>query len=141
MDGRPNKSIMPIGLRGVGKTVLLNRFHAMAQELDLSGAILEASETGDFKKLIAARLRHALELAGELDADADRVHAAWLVADAKAKALLAPSQAEHAEITSTLETLVGRTAPFTPADIPSGDFAQPPVLNPARLESLVAVCV
>ena len=29
-SGRPGKSLMPIGLRGVGKTVLLNRFGAVS---------------------------------------------------------------------------------------------------------------
>ncbi len=57
IGGRPGKSIMPIGLRGVGKTVLLNRFHAMAQERQLAGALIEASDSGDFKHLLTARLR------------------------------------------------------------------------------------
>jgi hypothetical protein len=51
---------MPIGLRGVGKTVLLNRFHAMAQERGLTGSVLEASDTGNFTMLLAARLRAIL---------------------------------------------------------------------------------
>jgi hypothetical protein len=60
IDGRPGKSIMPIGLRGVGKTVLLNRFHAMAQEHGLAGALIEASDGGGFKSLLVARLRSIL---------------------------------------------------------------------------------
>jgi AAA ATPase domain len=60
VDGRPGKSIMPIGLRGVGKTVLLNRFHAMAQEQRLAAAMIEASDSGDFRKVLAARLRSIL---------------------------------------------------------------------------------
>ena len=59
-SGRPGKSIMPIGLRGVGKTVLLNRFHEMAQEQELVAAFIEAPETGDFKSILAARLRTIL---------------------------------------------------------------------------------
>jgi hypothetical protein len=51
---------MPIGLRGVGKTVLLNRFDQMAQEEDFVGAFMEAPETGDFEHLLAARLRAIL---------------------------------------------------------------------------------
>jgi hypothetical protein len=58
--GRPGKSIMPIGLRGVGKTVLLNRFDQMAQEEGLATAFIEAPETGDFEHLLAARLRSIL---------------------------------------------------------------------------------
>lgn len=57
---RPGKSIMPIGLRGVGKTVLLNRFDQMAQEEGLVTAFIEAPETGDFEHLLAARLRSIL---------------------------------------------------------------------------------
>ena len=60
ISGRPGKSIMPIGLRGVGKTVLLHRFDHMAQEEGLVGAFIEAPETGDFEHLLAARLRSIL---------------------------------------------------------------------------------
>jgi len=60
VSGRPGKSLMPIGLRGVGKTVLLNRFDQMAQEENLVGAFIEAPETGDFEHLLAARLRSIL---------------------------------------------------------------------------------
>ncbi len=56
---------MPIGLRGVGKTVLLNRFDQMAHDEGLVGAFIEAPETGDFEHLLAARLRSILL---ELDA-------------------------------------------------------------------------
>ena len=52
--------MMPVGLRGVGKTVLLNRFHAMARERGLAGALIEASESGNFKLVLAARLRSIL---------------------------------------------------------------------------------
>jgi AAA ATPase-like protein len=58
--GRPGKSIMPIGLRGVGKTVLLNRFDQMAKDEGLVSAFIEAPETGDFEHLLAARLRSIL---------------------------------------------------------------------------------
>jgi AAA ATPase-like protein len=58
--GRPGKSIMPIGLRGAGKTVLLNRFDQMAQEEGLATAFIEAPESGDFEHLLAARLRPIL---------------------------------------------------------------------------------
>ncbi len=58
--GRPGKSLMPIGLRGVGKTVLLNRFDQMAQEEGLARAFIEAPETGEFEHLLAARLRSIL---------------------------------------------------------------------------------
>lgn len=58
--GRPGKSVMPIGLRGVGKTVLLNRFHEIARERGLKVCFIEAPESGDFKRLLAMRLRSVL---------------------------------------------------------------------------------
>ncbi len=58
--GRSGKSIMPIGLRGVGKTVLLNRFDQLAKEEGLVTAFIEAPETRNFEHLLAARLRSIL---------------------------------------------------------------------------------
>jgi hypothetical protein len=51
---------MPIGLRGVGKTVLLNRFLEIAQERQMRHGFIEAPETGDFRRLLASRLRSIL---------------------------------------------------------------------------------
>lgn len=39
-SGRPGKSLMPIGLRGVGKTVLLNRFGDIAREAGMKSAFI-----------------------------------------------------------------------------------------------------
>jgi len=55
--GRPGKSVMPIGLRGVGKTVLLNRFSEVAEAEGLAVGFIEAPESGNFKSLLALRLR------------------------------------------------------------------------------------
>ena len=60
LGGRPGKSVMPIGLRGVGKTVLLNRFAEIATHEGLKVAFIEAPETGDFRTLLAVRLRKIL---------------------------------------------------------------------------------
>ncbi len=60
VSGRPGKSLMPIGLRGVGKTVLLNRFVEMSEDEELVSGFIEAPETGDFKQLLGARLRSIL---------------------------------------------------------------------------------
>jgi AAA ATPase domain len=57
---RPGKSLMPIGLRGVGKTVLLNRFEAIARDQGLRVGFIEAPESGDFRRLLATRLRAIL---------------------------------------------------------------------------------
>jgi hypothetical protein len=58
--GRPGKSVMPIGLRGVGKTVLLNEFQETAEHQGMLVGFMEAPETGDFRKLLAVRLRAML---------------------------------------------------------------------------------
>jgi AAA ATPase domain len=58
--GRPGKSVMPVGLRGVGKTVLLNRFSEMAEGERFATAFIEATESGDFPTLLAVRLRKIL---------------------------------------------------------------------------------
>ncbi len=51
---------MPIGLRGVGKTVLLNRFKEIAEAERFSCAYIEAPENQDFRLLLATHLRKAL---------------------------------------------------------------------------------
>lgn len=58
--GKPGKSLMPRGLRGVGKTVLLNRFMAVAEQERVVVSFLEAPESQDFRVLLAGRLRRVL---------------------------------------------------------------------------------
>ena len=58
--GRPGKSLMPTGLRGVGKTVLLNRFAEIAAAEGWSQAFIEVPENRDFRTLVATHLRKSL---------------------------------------------------------------------------------
>lgn len=51
---------MPVGLRGVGKTVLLNRFSEMAERNGFTFAFIEATEAGSFPTILAVRLRKIL---------------------------------------------------------------------------------
>ncbi len=51
---------MPVGLRGVGKTVLLNRFSEIAEAEGLRFGYIEATDDGGFVRLLAARLRSIL---------------------------------------------------------------------------------
>ncbi len=60
LRGKPGKSCMVTGLRGVGKTVLLNRFCGIASEAGVKTVFLEAPETGDFRTHLAVRLRRVL---------------------------------------------------------------------------------
>ncbi len=59
-DGRPGKSVMPVGLRGVGKTVLLNRFAEIADNEGFHVGFIESPERGDFVGLLVNRLRRIL---------------------------------------------------------------------------------
>ncbi|MBU1228178.1 MAG: ATP-binding protein [Actinobacteria bacterium] len=57
---RPGKSLLLTGLRGVGKTVLLNRFAEIAADEGLKVGFIEAPETGDFRTQLAVRTRKIL---------------------------------------------------------------------------------
>lgn len=60
MQGRPGQSLMPIGLRGVGKTVLLNRFIEEARALGAHAVLIEAPEDGNLRQLLAREARRVL---------------------------------------------------------------------------------
>ena len=60
LTGRSGKSCMLVGLRGVGKTVLLNRFAEIAEAEGVKVGFIEAPENGDFRTLLAVRLRRIL---------------------------------------------------------------------------------
>ena len=60
LAGKPGKSVIPIGLRGVGKTVLLNRFAQIAEHEGFEVAFIEAPETGEFQSQLVNRLRKVL---------------------------------------------------------------------------------
>jgi hypothetical protein len=60
LDGRPTKGMMLLGLRGVGKTVLLNRLHGLAEKKGFRTAKIEAPEGGALPQLLAPELRQVL---------------------------------------------------------------------------------
>ncbi len=55
--GRADRGQLLLGLRGVGKTVLLNHIHEMAARHDYHTTILEASEESRLAEQLAPRLR------------------------------------------------------------------------------------
>lgn len=59
-DGRPAKSVILIGLRGVGKTVLLDRIRLDATAVGIHTIRLEAPENRSLPALLAPQLRQAL---------------------------------------------------------------------------------
>lgn len=59
-QGRPAKSFLLIGLRGVGKTVLLNRIQQIAEELGYKTLLKEAHEEKPLPELLLPPLRQIL---------------------------------------------------------------------------------
>lgn len=58
--GRPSKSLIVVGLRGVGKTVLLVRFQALATAQGYQSALIEAHEGKRLPELLIPALRKVL---------------------------------------------------------------------------------
>lgn len=58
--GRPAKSVLMIGLRGVGKTVLLDRMRDAAEATGIHTLRIEAPEGRSFPAILAPQLRQAL---------------------------------------------------------------------------------
>src|SRR5712691_4831433 len=58
--GRPAKSILMVGLRGVGKTVLLDRLREDAEASGIHTIRIEAPESRSLPALLAPQLRQAL---------------------------------------------------------------------------------
>ena len=58
--GRPAKSVIMVGLRGVGKTVLLNRMRTDAESAGIHTLLVEAPETRSLPAILAPELRLAL---------------------------------------------------------------------------------
>ena len=58
--GLPARSVLLLGLRGVGKTVLLNRVQERAQEAGLATVMIEATDRSALPALLAAELHRVL---------------------------------------------------------------------------------
>ena len=60
MQGRSSKSQMLLGLRGVGKTVLLNRIAEIAEKQNYHPVMLEAPEDRPLAEMLVPPLRQML---------------------------------------------------------------------------------
>ncbi|MDA8071658.1 MAG: ATP-binding protein [Actinomycetota bacterium] len=101
--GRPEKSLLMTGLRGVGKTVLLGTLDGIAEEAGFRTASAEITHETDFSTLMARLTRRALlslSPAGRLQARARRAAAVL-----KAFTLRLP---DGVEIGIDVEAAVGR---------------------------------
>jgi AAA ATPase domain len=86
-QGRPAKSFMLIGLRGVGKTVLLNRISQMADEYRFKTALVEAHEDKRLAELLLQPLRQLLLALDGIDAVNDKVKRGLRVLKSFAKSI------------------------------------------------------
>ncbi|MGQ0598813.1 AAA family ATPase [Aquabacterium sp.] len=66
--GRPAKSAMLVGLRGVGKTVLLDRVRVDAEESGIHSIRIEAPEGRSLPAILAPQLRQALLRLSQMEA-------------------------------------------------------------------------
>lgn len=71
--GRHAKSFIAVGLRGVGKTVLLNRIARQANELGYRTCMIEAHEQKGLPELIVPHLRRMLLELDRMGALAEQV--------------------------------------------------------------------
>jgi len=85
--GRPAKSILMIGLRGVGKTVLLDRIREDAEATGIQTLRIEAPENKSLPAIIAPQLRQALLRLSRSDKAKDYAHRALRGLAGFAKAL------------------------------------------------------
>ena len=60
LAGRPAKGLMLLGLRGVGKTVLLNRLRALADDKGFRTVRIEAPEGSSLPELLTPELRRTI---------------------------------------------------------------------------------
>ncbi len=58
--GRHEKSLVVVGLRGVGKTVVLNRIRNIAEEIDVKCVQIEATEDRNLLELLIPRIQQTL---------------------------------------------------------------------------------
>lgn len=101
--GRSEKSLLITGLRGVGKTVLLNTFQAIAEEAGFRTAKSEITHDSEFRPLVARLARRALLSVSPASRMRERARRAAAVF--KAFTLRTP---EGFEIGVDVEALIGR---------------------------------
>jgi len=77
--GRPEKSMIITGLRGVGKTVLLNTFGSIAEEARFATAFTEITHGTEFRPLMARLIRRVLLTLSPVDRMKERARRAAAV--------------------------------------------------------------
>jgi hypothetical protein len=86
-QGRNAKSFMMVGLRGVGKTVLLNKFLQMAEERRLRAHLIEVPEGKALAELLVPPLRRILMELDRMGAASDKVRLATRIVGSLMKSI------------------------------------------------------
>lgn len=71
--GKSAKSLLLTGLRGVGKTVLLNEIHQIAKKLEYQSVLIEAHEGKSLPALLAPQLRALLHTLDRLEGAKEKI--------------------------------------------------------------------
>lgn len=86
-NGRPTKSVLMVGLRGVGKTVLLDRMRDDAEQAGVQTLRIEAPENRSLPAMLAPQLRQSLLVLSRNEAAKDLAQRALRALAGFAKAL------------------------------------------------------
>ncbi len=119
--GNPSKSMVMVGLRGVGKTVLLDRIRQNAENAGICTVRVEAPERRSLPAMLAPQLRQALIGLSRLESAKDYAMRAMRGLAGFAKALKVkyqdlevgidlqpePGLADNGDLISDLQTLLG----------------------------------
>lgn len=87
LAGRPERGLLLLGLRGVGKTVLLNRIQEIAEKTGFRTVFIEAPEGKDLRGLLTPALRRLLLALDRMKGVGEKARLAWGVLKGFAKSL------------------------------------------------------
>lgn len=77
LRGKHSKSQIMLGLRGTGKTVLLNKIENLAESYGYVTSFIEAPDDKSFAELIYPRIFQILRKLSLIESARDQVHKAW----------------------------------------------------------------
>lgn len=134
--GRPSKSLILVGLRGVGKTVLLNRIRELAENDGYKAVLVEAHENKSLPSLLLPELRQILYSLDSMASLSDKTKRALRVLGSFIKAFKAEAGGVSLSIDPELGTADSGDleADLAPLFVAIGEAA-------ADRNTAVAICV
>lgn len=101
--GRPSRSQMLLGLRGVGKTVLLNKIQEIAEEEGHLTSFIEAPEERSLSELLYPRINQILRKLSLIEAAKEKTHQAFRAL----RSFASISKLSYGEVSISVEPEVG----------------------------------